>query len=367
MSDFTNSLTTHRHGSYTFYVVKFAQIYGRFRPSDRSLTSVRLPRTAATDRSQYATMSSTIDLAPPATLRIGTRGSRLALLQTNRVVDILHERHPELIVETVIVSTQGDRDKQTPLSVIGGQAVFTKDLQRAILTGEVDCGVHSVKDLTSTLPDGLSLAAILDRADPRDVLVSRHPGGLAELPAGARVGTSSRRRMAQLRLARPDLEPVELRGNVDTRLSKVLDTPGGQYDAAILAAAGLLRLGWDARISEYLDVELFTPAPGQGALGIDCRTADRATRRLLAGIADPETTAEVEAERAFLRTIGGGCTSPLAAHARVEGEILRMWCMYAGETMERIATAEDEADVEDGVALGERLARTLQDRVEVEE
>ena len=312
-------------------------------------------------------MSSTIDLAPPTTLRVGTRGSRLALLQTHRVIDILCARYPDLVCDAVIISTQGDRDKQTPLSEIGGEAVFAKDLQRAILTGEVDCGVHSVKDLTSTLPDGLTLAAILDRADPRDVLISRHPGGLADLPAGAHVGTSSRRRMAQLRLARPDLVPVELRGNVDTRLAKVLDDPNGPYDAAILAAAGVERLGWEARISEYLDVELFTPAPGQAALGIDCRTDDRSTRRLLAQVGDADATAEVEAERAFLRTVGGGCRSPLAAHARVEGEILRMWCMYADETMDRIATAEDEADVEDGVALGERLARTLQERVEVEE
>jgi hydroxymethylbilane synthase len=312
-------------------------------------------------------MTTTIDHAPPTTLRIGTRGSRLAMLQTNRVIDILCDRYPDLACEAVVISTQGDRDKQTPLSEIGGNAVFAKDLQQAILTGEVDCAVHSAKDLTSTLPDGLTLAAILDRADPRDALISRHPGGLAGLPAGARVGTSSRRRMVQLRLARPDLEPIELRGNVDTRLAKVLDDSDGPYDAAILAVAGLDRLGWDERISEHLSVELFTPAPGQGALGVDCRTADRATRRLLAEIADPDATAEVEAERAFLRTVGGGCRSPLAAHARVEGEILRMWCMYADETMGRIATAEDEADVEDGVALGERLARTLQDRVEVEE
>ncbi len=312
-------------------------------------------------------MTSTIDHAPPTTLRIGTRGSRLALIQTERVIDILRDRYPDLVCEPVVISTQGDRDKQSPLSEIGGQAVFSKDLQQAILSGEVDCGVHSAKDLTSTLPDGLMLAAILDRADPRDALISRHPGGLTGLPDRARVGTSSRRRIAQLRLARPDLEPVELRGNVDTRLAKVLDDPNGPYDAAILAVAGLERLGWDERICEYLPVELFTPAPGQGALGVDCRTSDRATRALLAEIADANATAEVEAERAFLRTVGGGCRSPLAAHARIEGEILRMWCMYADETMDRIATAEDEADVEDGNALGERLARTLQDRVEVEE
>ncbi|MGH9176779.1 MAG: hydroxymethylbilane synthase [Vicinamibacterales bacterium] len=312
-------------------------------------------------------MTSAIESAPPTILRVGTRGSRLALLQTERVIGLLQRQHPDLRCETAIVSTEGDRDKQTPLSQIGGQAVFAKDLQFAILNGEVDCAVHSVKDLTSTLPEGLTLAAILDRADPRDVLVSRHPGGLDGLPNGARVGTSSRRRMAQLRLARPGLVPVELRGNVDTRLAKVLDDPDGPYDAALLAAAGLIRLGREARISEFLDIALFTPAPGQGALGVDCRSDDRSTRTLLRAASDGTTTAEVEAERAFLRTIGGGCRSPLAAHARAEGDILRMWCMYADESMDRIATAEDEADVEDGAALGERLARTLQERVEVEE
>jgi hydroxymethylbilane synthase len=309
-------------------------------------------------------IGSTIELAQSRTLRVGTRGSRLALCQTRRVVDLLQAGNPNLRCEPVVITTEGDRDKQTPLATLGGQAVFAKEIQQAILVGEIDCAVHSVKDLTSTLPDGLTLAAILDRSDPRDVLVSRHPGGLDGLPPGARIGTSSRRRMAQLRLARPDLRPIELRGNVDTRLEKVLDDPDGPYDAAILAAAGVIRLGWEDRVSEYLDVARFTPAPGQGALGVDCRSGDRETRAALAVAADPVATAEVEAERAFLRAIGGGCRSPLAAHARVEGEILRMWSMLADEAMDRVATAEDEADIEDGVALGERLARSLMDRIE---
>lgn len=301
--------------------------------------------------------------APPATLRIGTRGSRLARLQTERVVALLQRAHPALRCETVVISTEGDRDKQTPLAVLGGQAVFAKELQHAILTGEIDCAVHSVKDLTSILPVGLTLASILDRADPRDVLVSRHPGGLADLPAGARVGTSSRRRMAQLRMARPDVEPVELRGNVDTRMAKVFDDPHGAYDAAILAAAGVSRMGWDARVSEYLEVDAFTPAPGQAALGVDCRAGDATTQGLLASLADPTATAEVEAERAFLRAVGGGCRSPLAAHARVEGDRMRIWAMLADEEMAKVATGEDEADIEDGVALAEELARELGERL----
>ncbi|HUG14898.1 MAG TPA: hydroxymethylbilane synthase [Thermomicrobiales bacterium] len=297
-------------------------------------------------------------------IRVGTRGSRLARLQTDRVVSALRDWNQELTFDEVVISTAGDRDKLTPLSVIGGQAIFAKELQQAILDERVDCAVHSVKDLTSILPAGLTLAAVLDRSDPRDVLVSRHEGGLASLPPGARVGTSSRRRMTQLRLARPDIEIVELRGNVDTRLAKVLDDTSGAYDAVILAAAGVLRMGYEQRISEYLDLSLFTPAPGQAALGVDCRTDDRATREILASVNDWTAATEVEAERAFLRALGGGCASPMAAHARIEGDIIRMWAMLADETMERVAMSEDEADVEDGVALAERMALALRNRID---
>ena len=298
------------------------------------------------------------------TLRLGTRGSALARLQTQRVIEAVLRTHPDVQCEAVVLSTAGDRDKQTPLSVIGGQGIFAKDLQRAILDGEIDCAVHSVKDLTSQLPGGLLLAAVLDRADPRDALISRHPGGLAGLPRGARVGTSSLRRRAQLLLARADLVAVELRGNVDTRLAKVLDDPAGSYDAAILAVAGIERMGWSERIGEYLDVERFTPAPGQGALGVDCRADDQPIRALLATIADPIASAEVEAERAFLRAVGGGCRSPLAAYARVDGDLIEMWAMFANEELSRIAVTHDEADLEDALTLAERLAETLLERVE---
>jgi hydroxymethylbilane synthase len=303
--------------------------------------------------------------SPTATrvLRLGTRGSALARRQTQRVIDAVQRAHPDIQCEAIVLTTGGDRDKQTPLAIIGGQGIFVKELQRAILDGELDCAVHSAKDLTSTSPDGLTLAALLDRADPRDALLSRHPGGLAGLPAGARVGTSSQRRKAQLMLARPDLEPVELRGNIDTRIAKALDMPDSGYDAAILAAAGVERMGWGARISAYLDVDTFTPAPGQGALAVECRADDRATRELLASIADPIVTAEVEAERAFLRAVGGGCRSPIAAHARVDGDLISMWAMYANEELSRLATTHDEADLEDALALAERLAETVLLRV----
>lgn len=309
-------------------------------------------------------MSIDYTVAPAMTLRLGTRASKLARIQTDRVIAELAERHSDSQFEAVVISTEGDRDKQTPLSVLGGQAVFAKELQQAILDGRIDCAVHSAKDLTSTLPEGLLLGAILDRSDPRDVLISRLPGGLMDLPHGATVGTSSRRRMVQLRTARPDLEIIELRGNIDTRMSKILDDPDTPYDAVILAAAGVIRMGHEERISEYLELSTFTPAPGQGALAVDCRVSDVSTREVLASIDDSVIRSEVEAERVFLRTIGGGCTSPLAAHARVEGDIISMWAMLADESMGRIATASDEADVEDASALAERLAMELREKVE---
>jgi len=309
-------------------------------------------------------MSGANQAAPPRTLRIATRGSALARVQTARVASILESAHSDLTCEIVVVSTHGDRDKETPLAVLGGEGVFAKELQLAVLRGEADCAVHSAKDLTSTMPEGLTLAAILDRSDPRDVLISRHAGGLNGLPSGARVGTSSRRRIAELRLARPDVEAIELRGNIDTRIARVLDDPDSPFDAAILAAAGVARMERSDIIAEYLDIDQFIPAPGQGALGVDCRTDDRATRALLQGVADPTTTIEVEAERAYLRTCGGGCRSPLAAHAQVDGDIVRMWAMYADENLDRIATAEDEDDIEDANALAARLATMLQERVQ---
>lgn len=310
--------------------------------------------------------------APPAsptptgavrTLRVGTRGSALARRQAQRVIDALAGIHPKLRCDLIPIATQGDRDKQTPLSILGGQGIFAKEIERALLAGEIDCAVHSAKDLPSILPDGLVLAAVLDRQDPRDALISRYTGGLAGLPPGARVGASSPRRKAQLRVARPDVEMVELRGNVDTRIAKVLDDPEGRYDAAILAVAGIERMGWGERIAERLDIAAFTPAPGQGALAVECRAADDDVRALLAAIADPAATAEVEAERAFLRAIGGGCRAPLAATARVEGDRIHLWAMFADEAMTRIAFAQDEADVEDGPALAAALARQLREQV----
>lgn len=312
---------------------------------------------------QLVDLKSATATAGARTLRIGTRGSALAVYQTNLVVMRLQSRHPDLCCEVAVISTQGDRDKETPLSVIGGQGVFIKELERAILSGDVDCAVHSLKDLPSIVPGGLMLAAILDRHDPRDVLISRHAGGFVGLPAGARVGTSSRRRMAQLKEFRPDLEPVELRGNIDTRISKVVDGDGSAYDAAILAAAGVLRMERDDQVAEFLDVGVFTPAPGQAALAVECRDDDLATRALLATIHDDETAVLVNVERAFLRGVGGGCRSPVAAYAEwLEGGI-RLRAMLADEELTTIQRIDETFELDTAEEQAEAIAQRLVESV----
>lgn len=292
------------------------------------------------------------------TLRIGTRGSGLAMFQTRLVADLLKSRHPEMEFDIRVISTQGDRDKETPLSIIGGQGIFAKELEAAILSGEIDCAVHSLKDLTSILPDNLMLAAILDREDPRDVLITRHAGGLRHLPKGARVGTSSRRRIVELLEVRPDLTTVELRGNIDTRISKVLDETNG-YDAAILAAAGLRRMERDDVELEYLDVSTFTPAPGQAALGVECREDDLATRAVLATIHDADVALATGVERAFLRGIGGGCRSPIGAFAELQTDGVRLRGMVADESLTRVERIDTVLDAENASADAEQLARDL--------
>lgn len=291
-------------------------------------------------------------------LRIGTRGSALAMFQTRLVADLLKARQPDIEIDIRVISTQGDRDKQTPLSIIGGQGVFAKELENAILSGEVDCAVHSLKDLTSILPDNLILGAVLNREDPRDVLISRHPGGLQSMPEGARVGTSSRRRIVELLEVRPDLDTVELRGNIDTRISKVLDESNG-YDAAILAAAGLKRMERDDLELEYLDLSTFTPAPGQAALGVECREDDLATRAVLATVHEADVALATGVERSFLRGIGGGCRSPIGAYAEIQADGVRLRGMVADEALTRVERVDTLLHVDDAIAEAEQLARDL--------
>ncbi|HEX7102540.1 MAG TPA: hydroxymethylbilane synthase [Nitrolancea sp.] len=294
------------------------------------------------------------------TIRVGTRGSALALEQTRIFNATLTSAIPGIQIETIVMSTAGDVDKHTPLAILGGQGVFAKELEAALLNGTIDVAVHSAKDLTSELPTGLTLGAILNRADPRDVFLNMDGKRLTELPTAARVGTSSRRRVMELRQLRPDLQAVELRGNVDTRLRKLA---AGEVDAAIIAAAGLLRMGWQERISEYLPVEAFVPSPGQGALGIECRADDTATLALLARITDRSVTIAVEAERTFLRTVGGGCQSPIGAHAVIEGDSLTMHAMLADEKMTVACFQSASGGINEADAIARHLAEGLRDEL----
>jgi len=260
-------------------------------------------------------------MQPPIPIVIGTRGSQLATTQTGMVRDALQQHWGDAVeVSLEIITTQGDIDRQS-LSQIGGQGIFTRQIERSLLRGSIDLAVHSLKDLPTEMDDDLVLAAIPPREDVRDVLVTRDGGALEELPEGARIGTGSARRQAQLANQRPDLHFVDIRGNVGTRLRKVYD---GDADAVVLAAAGLRRLGLHDRISHYLDPLTVLPAPGQGALGLQMR-ADATEKQTYVAILDDQAThASVTAERAFLASLGGGCRSPIGAWARPEDEGLRV-------------------------------------------
>jgi hydroxymethylbilane synthase len=273
-------------------------------------------------------------------LVVGTRGSELALHQARHVAGLLAAAHPGIDVAIEVISSEGDVDKNSPLTQIGGRGVFTSSLQRALGSGAIDAAVHSSKDVPSLSATGLALAAFPQREDPRDVVVSWHGVGLADLPASPVVGTSSRRRAAQVLALRPDAVIADLRGNIDTRLKKAASD---RYDAIILAAAGLTRMGWLDRATELLPIERFTPAPGQGALAVETREAPDSAFTLAGAIDHARIRQALEIERAFLRGSGGGCTTPLGAHASVEifhGQaVARFWGMLArddGSALERV-------------------------------
>ncbi len=255
----------------------------------------------------------------PETVVLGTRGSDLAMTQTEAVAALLRARAPETGVVIRTIATEGDRDRRRPLAEFGGRGAFVKALEEALLAGDIDIAVHSLKDLPSMLPEGLVLGAAPLREDPRDAFVSG-AGTLMDLPAGSVVGTGSVRRIAQLRFLRPDLVCRDIRGNLPTRLAK-LDR--GDYEALVLAAAGLRRLGLEGRITEVFDPEMIVPAPGQGAIGLECRAADRAVQDLLALVEDWGIRRSVDLERAFIAVLGMGCHTPVGAHARMIGGRVR--------------------------------------------
>lgn len=287
---------------------------------------------------------------------IGTRGSALALWQAHWVRDRLRERYAELDVQVETIVVPADTAPEVPIAQLGTKGVFTKTLEDALLQGRIDIAVHSLKDLASVLPPGLVLAAIPAREDPREALLCGWAGGLAALPHGARIGTSAPRRRAQLLHLRPDVRLFDVRGNVDTRLRKLRD---GQFDALLLAAAGLHRLGYHDAISAYLDPNVMLPAAGQGALGIQTRADDRYMRQLTAPLADPTTTACCVAERRVQEILEGGCRAPMGALATMRGHALVLRAMVASEDGAVLIGDAVSGPCDQAPALGERLAARL--------
>ena len=291
-----------------------------------------------------------------AVLKIGTRQSLLALWQSNHIAACLRKQYPECEVVLKKIVTKGDRILDVPLAQIGGKGLFTKEIEEDLLSGEVDLAVHSLKDMPTVLPEGLCLTAITERANVGDAFVSNKYDSFAELPSGAVVGTSSLRRKAQLLAARPDLTIRDLRGNVDTRLRKLDE---GLYDAVILAAAGLERLGHGDRIKAVIPSSVCLPAVGQGALAIECRTDDAEVRQMLDFLNDMPTVHATNAERAFLGLLEGGCQVPIGVHADVDGEKIKIEAIIAALDGSTVLRDTIEGAADDAVALGQELGRKM--------
>lgn len=290
-------------------------------------------------------------------LIIGTRQSKLALWQANYIAGELSRHYPDCAVELVKIVTSGDRILDVPLAKIGGKGLFTKEIEQAMLDKKIDLAVHSLKDMPTDLPEGLTLAAITERAHAGDAFVSNKYASLAALPAGAVVGTSSLRRRAQLLRVRPDLTIVDLRGNLDTRLAK-LDR--GEVDAIVLAVAGLVRLGWSERVTEILSPEACLPAVGQGALAIEAREDDAETLTMLSVLNDEQTRTAVTAERAFLGVMGGGCQVPVGVHAvMVDDETVKLKAIIASLDGKTTVEGCEEGPAAQAAVIGEKLADRL--------
>ena len=291
-----------------------------------------------------------------AILKIGTRQSLLALWQSNHIAACLRKQYPECEVVLKKIVTKGDRILDVPLAQIGGKGLFTKEIEEDLLSGEVDLAVHSLKDMPTVLPEGLCLTAITERANVGDAFVSNDYACFEELPLGAVVGTSSLRRKAQLLAARPDLTIRDLRGNVDTRLRKLDE---GLYDAVILAAAGLERLGHGDRIKAIIPSDVCLPAVGQGALAIECRADDAEVRQMLDFLNDQPTVYATAAERAFLGLLEGGCQVPIGVHADVNGEQIKIEAIIAALDGSTVLRDTIEGAAVDAVALGQKLGKKM--------
>jgi len=292
-------------------------------------------------------------------LRIATRKSPLALWQANHVRDALMARNPGLDVELFTMTTQGDKILDTPLAKVGGKGLFVKELELGILEGRADLAVHSMKDVPVEFPQGLGLAAILEREDPRDALISNTISSIEALPQGARVGTSSLRRQCQLRARRADLEVLDLRGNVNTRLAKL---DNGDYDAILLAAAGVKRMGWEDRITELLPPEQFLPAIGQGAIGIEIRVADDRVNRMVEALNDEQAATRIRAERALNARLQGGCQVPIAGYSEISHGVMVLRALVGRPDGTELVQGVISGKPEDAEELGQVLADDLLSR-----
>ena len=286
-------------------------------------------------------------------IALGTRGSRLALLQTQYIANELKRLYPFLSFKVEKIRTEGD--KPSP-SVSLGKGMFVKELEVALVKGKIDMAVHSFKDVPTSLLSGLTIAAVSQREDPRDVLVSRKADSLDMLPHGARMGTGSPRRAAQIKAIRPDLSILDIRGNVNTRLEKLRQ---GYFDGIIMAAAGMIRLSLDKHITQYLPLHTFLPCPGQGALAVEVRKKDEEMKGLLSSLNHEPTAKAIMAERTFLRVLGGGCRTPIAALGKVEGSVLRLTGMVAAPDGGRLLRADMEGDAGDPEKVGTLLGQKL--------
>lgn len=290
------------------------------------------------------------------TIKIGTRKSPLALWQAYYVRDAILKNAPDTRVELVEIVSEGDKHLETPLAKIGGKGLFLKELETALLEGSVDIAVHSMKDVTVHLPEGLHIPVICEREDPRDAFVSNHYVSLDKLPDGAKVGTCSLRRKSQIAAKYPKLELIDLRGNVNTRLARL---DNGDFDAIILAAAGLMRLEFNQRIAAFIEPEEMLPAVGQGAVGIECRQGDARVEAAIASLHHADTASRVWAERAANERLGGGCHVPVAAHATLAGDDIRLRALVAAVDGSTVLQCEYTAPRSEGWQLGERAAQTL--------
>lgn len=301
-------------------------------------------------------MSPGAEVGRRASLVIGTRSSRLAIWQAEWVQARLKELAPDIQVSLQRIKTSGDKILDVPLAKMGGKGLFVKEIEEALIRGDIDLAVHSMKDVPAVLPESLEILCVPPREDPRDVLISRESRSLDQLPERSRIGTSSLRRQAQLLRYRPDLTIQMLRGNLDTRLRKLKD---GEFEALVVAAAGLSRMGWTSEVTEYLPPEISLPAIGQGALGLEGRRDDTFVRDLVKALDDPVARTTVTAERALLERLEGGCQVPIAAHATLKGDTLMMDGLVASPDGRRLVRGSIQGPRGEARALGIRLAENL--------